>query len=231
MRCIVLDTETTGLEPEEGHRITEIGCVELMNDVPTGRTFQQYINPERAVSEKALEISGLSNEFLEKFPVMKDVIQPFLAFIGDDALIIHNAKFDMKFLNAELSWANYPPLTKNSVIDTLEIAREKFPGSPASLDALCKRFQIDNSKRVKHGALLDAEILAEVYIELIGGRQNCFFGQGAHQADGPHFVQPTPRRREKPINRDFSASEKEKEIHRDFIKKDIKDSLWPHESA
>jgi len=225
MRYIVLDTETTGLEPEDGHRITEIGCVELINHVPTGRTFQQYVNPEREVSETALEISGLSNDFLKDFPLMKDVIGPFLAFIGEDALVIHNAKFDMKFLNAELTWANYPLLAKNTIIDTLELARQKFPGAPASLDALCKRFHIDNSKRIKHGALLDAEILAEVYIELIGGRQNSFFGSSG-QAKKTHFTQPTARRRDTAINRDFKATETELSLHNTFIKKEIKDPLW-----
>lgn len=184
MREIVLDTETTGFEPAEGHRIVEIGAVELHNHMPTGRTFHQYINPERGMPREAFEVHGIGHDILEPpgppvpggvtlrdKPVFARIGQAFLDFIGDAQLVIHNAAFDMKFLNFEFERAALPTLPFARATDTLMIARTKFPGSPASLDALCRRFGIDNSMREKHGALLDSEILAEVYLELIGGRQ------------------------------------------------------------
>ncbi|MBA3908613.1 MAG: DNA polymerase III subunit epsilon [Rhodobacter sp.] len=171
MREIVLDTETTGFEPTEGHRIVEIGAVELMNHLPTGRTFHQYINPERMMPKEAFEVHGLGDDFLRDKPVFARIAQVFLEFIAEAPLVIHNAAFDMKFLNFELDRAGLARLPQDRATDTLLIARTKFPGSPASLDALCRRFGIDNSMREKHGALLDSEILAEVYLELIGGRQ------------------------------------------------------------
>jgi DNA polymerase-3 subunit epsilon len=171
MREIVLDTETTGFEPGEGHRIVEIGAVELFNHLPTGGTYHQYINPERLMPKEAFEVHGLGDDFLRDKPVFSRIGQAFLDFIGDAQLVIHNAAFDMKFLNFELDRAGFAVLPYARATDTLLIARSKFPGSPASLDALCRRFGFDNSKREKHGALLDSEILAEVYLELIGGRQ------------------------------------------------------------
>jgi DNA polymerase-3 subunit epsilon len=174
MREIVLDTETTGFSPEDGDRIVEIGAVELIRHVPTGRVFHQYINPLRDMPAGAFEVHGLSEEFLRDFPVFDKIADAFLDFIGDAKLVIHNAAFDMKFLNAELKWAKRRILPMDQAIDTLMIARTKFPGSPASLDALCRRFGVDNTAREKHGALLDSEILAEVYLELIGGRQPDF---------------------------------------------------------
>ena len=174
MREIVLDTETTGFEPLDGDRIVEIGAVELMGHVPTGRTYHQYINPQRAMPQEAFAVHGLGDEFLADKPVFAEIAQSFVDFVGDAKLVIHNASFDMKFLNAELGWVNRPLLPMDQAIDTLAIARRKFPGSPASLDALCRRFGIDNSARTLHGALLDSEILAEVYLELIGGRQPDF---------------------------------------------------------
>ncbi len=174
MREIVLDTETTGFEPGEGDRIVEIGAVELLGHVPTGRTYHQYINPQRSMPEEAFAVHGLGDEFLADKPVFKDIAQDFVDFVGDSKMVIHNAAFDMKFLNAELGWLNRPLLPMDQAIDTLAIARRRFPGSPASLDALCRRFGIDNSSRTLHGALLDSEILAEVYLELIGGRQPDF---------------------------------------------------------
>jgi DNA polymerase-3 subunit epsilon len=184
MREIVLDTETTGFEPAEGHRIVEIGAVELLNHLPTGRTYHQYINPERGMPVAAFEVHGIGHDILETpgkpvpggvtlrdKPVFARIGQAFLDFIGDAQLVIHNAAFDMKFLNHELERCGLPGLPYSRATDTLMIARTKFPGSPASLDALCRRFGIDNSMREKHGALLDSEILAEVYLELIGGRQ------------------------------------------------------------
>lgn len=174
MREIVLDTETTGFEPSEGHRIVEIGAVELFNHLPTGRTYHQYINPERGMPKEAFEVHGLGDDFLRDKPLFKMIGAAFLEFIADAQLVIHNAAFDMKFLNAELKSAGFPILPTARATDTLMIARQKFPGSPASLDALCRRFGVDNSRREKHGALMDSEILAEVYLELVGGRQPDF---------------------------------------------------------
>ena len=174
MREIVLDTETTGFEPSEGHRIVEIGAVELFNHLPTGRTYHQYLNPQRMMPKEAFEVHGLGDDFLRDKPLFAAIAEGFLQFIADAPLVIHNAKFDMKFLNAELAAAGLPVLPQARAIDTVTMAREKFPGSPASLDALCRRFGVDNAKREKHGALLDSEILAEVYLELVGGRQPGF---------------------------------------------------------
>jgi DNA polymerase-3 subunit epsilon len=173
MREIVLDTETTGLEPSQGHRIIEIGCIELNNRTPTGGRFHVYLNPERDVPEEAQRITNLSTEFLVDKPLFADAVDGFLEFIGDSPLVIHNAEFDLKFLNAELVRANKPRLNNARAIDTMLIARRKFPGSPASLDALCKRFDISLEERKSkgHGALLDVELLAQVYLELSGGRQ------------------------------------------------------------
>ncbi len=174
MREIVLDTETTGFDPESGDRIVEIGAVELKGHMPTGNTYHQYINPERAMPEGAFEVHGLGDEFLSDKPLFGAVAKAFVDFIGDAKLVIHNAAFDMKFINAELAWAGLTRIEWERAIDTLAIARRKFPGAPASLDALCRRYGIDNSARTLHGALLDSEILAEVYLELIGGRQPDF---------------------------------------------------------
>ena len=174
MRELVLDTETTGFEPSEGHRIVEIGIVELQNHVQTGRTWHKYFNPERPMPAEAFAVHGLGDDFLADKPLFKSLAQEFLDFVGDAQLIIHNASFDMKFLNAELGWVGLPPLPDTRATDTLTMARRKFPGSPASLDALCRRFGIDNSARTLHGALLDSQILAEVYLELLGGQQPDF---------------------------------------------------------
>lgn len=173
MREIVLDTETTGLEPSQGHRIIEIGCIELKNRTPTGGRYHTYLNPERDVPEESQRITNLSTEFLLDKPLFADAVDAFLEFIGDSPLVIHNAEFDLKFLNAELGRANKPKLGPGRAIDTMLIARRKFPGSPASLDALCRRFDISLEERKSkgHGALLDVELLGQVYLELSGGRQ------------------------------------------------------------
>jgi len=171
MREIILDTETTGLEPETGDRIVEIGAVELINHVPSGHTYHRYINPERDVPDEAFRIHGLSTKFLSDKPVFADICEELRQFIGDGILVIHNAAFDMKFLNFEFERLSRPPIGWDQVIDSLALARKKHPSGPNSLDALCRRYGIDNSRRDKHGALLDSELLAEVYIELIGGRQ------------------------------------------------------------
>lgn len=171
VREIILDTETTGLDPARGDRIVEIGAVELLNHLPTGRTFHVYINPERDMPKEAEAVHGLSSAFLRDKPVFAAIANDFLDFIGDAALIIHNASFDMAFINAELGFLRLPSIPPERVVDTLHIARQKHPGAANSLDALCRRYGVDNSKRTKHGALLDSELLAEVYLELIGGRQ------------------------------------------------------------
>ena len=171
MREIVFDTETTGFEPGEGHRIVEIGLVELMDHFPTGKSKQFYLNPERDVPIESQRIHGLSNEFLSDKPIFAHVVEEFLEFVGDATLVIHNASFDMKFINAELTRAGKTPLSMARTIDTIEIAKRKIPGTRYSLDELCKRFSIDLTARAKHGALLDAELTAQVYLELVGGRQ------------------------------------------------------------
>ncbi|TNC48166.1 DNA polymerase III subunit epsilon [Rubellimicrobium rubrum] len=203
MREIVLDTETTGFEPETGDRIVEIGAVELFNHMPTKRHFHVYINPERSMPPEAFAVHGLGDDFLRDKPVFAKVAQDFVDFIGDAKLVIHNASFDMKFLNHELGRLGYPPMPMDRAIDTVLMARRKFPGSPASLDALCRRFGIDNSARTLHGALLDSEILAEVYLELIGGRQPDFGlqavsttparSEAAAQVDSQWRPRPRPR--------------------------------------
>ncbi|MGE0421483.1 MAG: DNA polymerase III subunit epsilon [Reyranellaceae bacterium] len=169
-REIVFDTETTGLDPRAGHRLVEIGCVELIHGMPSGRSWQSYLNPERDMPEEAFAVHGLSVDFLMDKPLFGDVAEEFLTFVGDAVLVIHNAAFDLGFINAELDRAGRPALA-NAFIDTVTLARRKFPGQRNSLDALCERLGIDNTHRTKHGALLDAELLAEVYIELNGGRQ------------------------------------------------------------
>jgi DNA polymerase-3 subunit epsilon len=171
MREIVFDTETTGLDPYQGHRLLEIGCIELVNRFPTGQTFHQYINPERDVPAEAFAVHGLSYDFLKTKPLFADIVSDLLAFIGDAPLIAHNASFDLGFLNAELERMKQAAIPRDRLIDTLLLARRKYPGGSNRLDDLCSRFGIDNSRRTKHGALLDAELLAEVYLELIGARQ------------------------------------------------------------
>ncbi|MDG1970351.1 MAG: DNA polymerase III subunit epsilon [Paracoccaceae bacterium] len=213
MREIVMDTETTGLSPADGHRIVEIGCVELLNHVPTGKVYHQYINPQRDMPIEAFEVHGLSEERLSKEPLFAEVADAFVEFIGDAKLVIHNAGFDMKFLNAELEWAGKPKLNYERAIDTLAIARRKFPGSQTSLDALCRRFNIDNSARELHGALLDSEILADVYLELIGGRQPDLVGSGNSDRrgqDGGAGSEWKPTPRPKPLSSRLSQDAIEK---------------------
>ena len=239
MREIVLDTETTGFEPGEGDRLVEIGAIELIGHVPTGRTYHQYINPMRSMPAEAFGVHGIGPDLLEPpqkpepgqvilrdKPVFADVAQAFLDFIGDAKLVIHNAAFDMKFLNAELGWVNKPLLPMDQAIDTLAIARRRFPGSPASLDALCRRFGIDNSNRVLHGALLDSEILAEVYLELIGGRQPDF--ALANQASGDTGQDAAndwrPTRRPAPLPSRITAEEEA--AHQAFVDSLGDAALW-----
>ena len=226
MREIVMDTETTGLEANGGDRIVEIGGVELINHLPTGRTYHQYINPERAMPREAFEVHGLGDDFLRDQPVFERIADDFLAFIGDAKLVIHNASFDMAFLNAELARVGQPPLPMDQAIDTLDIARRKFPGAQASLDALCKRFGVDNSAREKHGALLDSEILAEVYLELLGGRQQGLtLASGAEQTTESHDAaewQAPPR--PKPLSP--RLTDDERAAHQAFVAELGDAALW-----
>ncbi|EEX13146.1 DNA polymerase III, epsilon subunit [Citreicella sp. SE45] len=227
MREIVLDTETTGFEPETGDRIVEIGAVELYNHVPTGKTYHQYINPERSMPNEAFEVHGLGDDFLRDKPLFAQIVDDFLEFIGDAKLVIHNAAFDVKFLNAELRWSKRPQLPRDCAIDTLEIARRKFPGSPASLDALCRRFGIDNSSRTLHGALLDSEILADVYLELIGGKQPDLVLTPAGQKSGADSASAgdwRPQRRA--VALPSRLSEEEKAAHAAFVEKLGANALW-----
>jgi DNA polymerase-3 subunit epsilon len=180
MREIILDTETTGLDPKKGHRLIEIGGIEMINRIPTGREFHRFINPERDVPAEAREIHGISTEFLVGKPVFKDVASDLLAFLGDDVLVIHNAQFDITFLNHELALVGQKALSFDRVVDTLAIARRRHPAGPNTLDALCKRYAIDNSQRTKHGALVDSLLLAAVYVELLGERQATFGLQSAN---------------------------------------------------
>ena len=198
-REIVLDTETTGLSPATGDRIVEIGCVELINHIPTGRHWHEYLNPERAMPEEAFRVHGLSTEFLADKPKFAELADKFLEFIGDATLVIHNAPFDMGFLNAELEKLGRARL-ENSVVDTVMVAREKHPGARVSLDALCKHYGIDNSARTLHGALLDSQILAEVYLELIGGRQVALSLVAEARASAALFAAREPaRQRPQPL--------------------------------
>ena len=225
MREIVLDTETTGFEPESGDRIVEIGAVELHNHVATGRTYHQYINPERSMPQEAFQVHGLGDDFLRDKPKFAQIGQAFLDFVGDAKLVIHNAAFDMKFLNAELGWMNARKLPWEQAIDTLAIARKRFPGSPASLDALCRRFGIDNSSRTLHGALLDSEILAEVYLELIGGRQPDF-ALATSSSDETGAASGNWRPAPRPTPLPARITEQEKAAHQAFVEKLGDGALW-----
>ena len=225
MREIVLDTETTGFDPETGDRIVEIGAVELMGHVATGKTYHQYINPEREMPQEAFEVHGLGDDFLSDKPKFAEIGQAFLDFIGDAKLVIHNAAFDIKFLNAELGWMNLPQIQWERAVDTLAIARKRFPGSPASLDALCRRFGIDNSSRTLHGALLDSEILAEVYLELIGGRQPDFaLSTQPQQTSGASGSSWSAKPRPTPLP--SRITEKEAAAHAEFVSKLGDGALW-----
>ncbi|WP_413204530.1 DNA polymerase III subunit epsilon [Rhodospirillum sp. A1_3_36] len=221
MREIVLDTETTGLDPKDGHRIVEIGCVELVNHMPTGGELHLYINPERDMPAEAFRVHGLSEDFLSDKPLFADIAQEFLDFVDEDPLVIHNAAFDMKFLNAELAAIGRPILPKDRAIDTLRMAQTKFPGAQSNLDALCRRFGIDNSARTKHGALMDSLLLAEVYLELIGGRQPGL-ALAANESAGFQVAKVNRPYREP---RPHAPSSEELDAHAAFLEK-VKDPLW-----
>lgn len=227
MREIVLDTETTGLDPKAGHRIVEIGCVELLHHAPTGRDFHVYLNPERDMPDEAFQVHGLSEAFLGDKPLFADIADQFLEFVGDAKLVIHNAEFDMRFINAELEWVHKPQIPMDRTVDTVAMARKRFPGAKANLDALCARFEIDNTNRTKHGALLDADLLTKVYIELLGGKQIGLSltgdldrqGGGQGVSAGPlierQFREPRPH----------GPSEEEKAAHAALLEK-ITDPIW-----
>lgn len=226
MREIALDTETTGFEPSQGHRVIEIGCVELIHGIKTGKSYQAYINPERDVPDEATKVHGITTDFLKDKPLFVDVAAEFMEFIGDARLVIHNAQFDVKFLNFELQKVSKGSIGYDRVLDTLEMARRKFPGSPASLDALCKRFEVSNEHRKFHGALLDAELLADVYIALTGGKQSSLVFDNRQTAKGEI------RKKDKTFKepRRTQASPEEKQAHMEFLKSVIK-PIWLREQV
>ncbi|MEQ9528971.1 MAG: DNA polymerase III subunit epsilon [Parvibaculaceae bacterium] len=222
MREIVLDTETTGISPNDGHRLVEIGCLELFNHVATGKTFHTYVYPERDMPEGAFKVHGLSEEFLRGKPKFADIVDEFLAFIGDDPLVIHNASFDMGFLNAELKKIGRTALPMARAVDTLDIARRKYPGAQNNLDALCRRFGVDNSGRTKHGALLDSELLADVYLEMMGGRQPGLVLQADFGGPAAQKTARTPR----PAPLPSRLTDAEREAHDAFIASLGGEPLW-----
>jgi DNA polymerase-3 subunit epsilon len=216
MREIILDTETTGLDPLRGDRLVEIGCLEIYNRMPTGQTFHVYINPERDMPAEAFAVHGLSTEFLAGKPLFREVVEEFLAFIADAPLVIHNASFDISFINAELERTKRPAVARERLVDTLLLARRKHPGVSNRLDDLCSRYSIDNSRRTKHGALLDAELLAEVYIDLIGARQSQLILASETEATQVRGYGDMPRRqREVPLVP--RLTETDREAHRAFV--------------
>ena len=220
MREVILDTETTGLDPKTGHRLVEIGAVELINHTPTGVNYQTYINPERDVDAGAQEIHGLTNEFLKQHPKFADISLEFMNFLSDSTLVIHNAPFDLAFINMELSRLGMAPIYSERVIDTLVLARKKFPGAQANLDALCRRFGIENRHRELHGALVDAALLADVYIELIGGKEptlSLSTKKAKMVAENTTRVYHLPR--------SFPVSEEELKLHGAFVNT-LVDPIW-----
>jgi len=224
MREICFDTETTGFDPNTGDRLVEIGAVELINHLPTGKVFHEYINPERDVPEEVVKVHGLTNEFLADKPKFAEIAQKWVDFIGDDGIFVaHNAAFDMNFINYELKKCGYNTYDWDRVVDTLAIAKSEFPGARNNLDALCRRFNIDNSARTFHGALLDAQLLAEVYLQLLGGDEPSIKfvdNKNTHQI----FNKNTPK--VEIIERHFNLSEQEEENHRNFLKSNLKNPLW-----
>ena len=215
IREIVLDTETTGLNWENGDRIVEIGCVELINHIPTGNTYQTYINPQTQMQKDSIEITGLTDDFLKDKPLFSEIADDFLKFVSDGILVIHNASFDISFLNSELGRLGKPQFKLEEVIDTLDLAHRKFPGAQANLDALCRRFNIDASSREKHGALIDSELLAEVYIQLLGGRQSGLEFESKEAIAAEVTIGQQKQNRQKRV---FAPSEEELLVHREFVK-------------
>ena len=225
MREVVLDTETTGFEPADGHRIVEIGCVELTEHLPTGRTYRCYLNPERPMPPESQRIHGLSDEFLADKPKFAEIVEEFLAFIAYSALVIHNASFDLNFVNSELHRIGRPPIPYARAVDTIELAKNKIPGARYSLDELCKRFAIDLSARSKHGALLDAELTSQVYLELVGGRQRKLSLSPVDRADEWSYEIRVVRARPVPLAPRLTAAEAA--AHAQFIANELgNDALW-----
>ncbi|MBP5534014.1 MAG: DNA polymerase III subunit epsilon [Alphaproteobacteria bacterium] len=226
MREIVFDTETTGLDPFSGDKLVEIGAVELINHIPTGKEYHQYINPMRSIDEEVVKVHGLTEEFLSDKPTFEEICDDFLAFIGSDSyLVAHNAPFDMKFLNCQLRELNKEQIDDSRVIDTVPIARKKFPGSRVNLDELCRRFGVDNSKRTVHGALLDAQLLADVYLELLGGHEPGLLSENTDLKNTQtQELQSNFTKKVYPA-RHFEIPENELENHNAFLQK-IKDALW-----
>ncbi len=225
MREIALDTETTGLDPYSGHRIVEIGAVEMDNRIRTGNHYHIYLNPERDMPAEAEKVHGLSIDFLRDKPLFRSIADSFLEFVQDSTLVIHNAAFDMKFLNAELEKLGYPKIPMSQSIDTVQMARKKFPGQPANLDALCRRFNIDLSARTLHGALLDAELLADVYLELHGGRQTGLQLASNQEEEGADQEIIIAENTEKLSARRFKITDEEKKAHQALIDT-IKEPIW-----
>jgi len=230
MREIILDTETTGLDPNEGHRLVEIGCVEMIDRVVTGATWHRYFNPQRDMPQEAFAVHGLSGEFLADKPLFNDLAVEFVEFLGDARLVIHNAGFDMRFLNAELKLAKKAILAMDRVTDTLALARRKHPGARVSLDELCQRYGIDNSKRIKHGALLDAEILAEVYIELTGGRQTTL-GLATQTIAVARRTVTSTAVRQRPSPLPSRLTEEDIQAHRAFVATLGENAIWKRYGA
>lgn len=227
MREVVLDTETTGLDPKNGDRIVEIGAVELFNHMPTGKFFHKYLDPEIAMPQEALAVHGLSDDFLKDKPKFAEIMHEFLSFVGDSRMVIHNASFDMRFLNAELIRAGGTAYSEEQAIDTLLMARKKFPGAQNSLDALCRRFNIDNSGREKHGALLDSELLSDVYLELIGGRQPGLVLNIDHHENTINHERTGQNEQKKRIKKLKSLiTDMEKANHKEFLKSLGEKSIW-----
>jgi len=224
VREIVFDTETTGLDPVQGHRLVEIGCVELLNRFPTGKTFHRYLNPERDIPAEAFAVHGLAADFLNGHPLFMAVADEFLAFVGDAPLVAHNGYFDLSFINAELERAKKPVFGRERVVDTLMLARRKHPGGSNKLDDLCARYRIDNSHRTKHGALLDAELLAEVYVELIGARQAMLGLASDNAATMMEGAGTSSRVRLTPLAP--RVSDAERAAHDDFIRKLGEKPIW-----
>jgi DNA polymerase-3 subunit epsilon len=228
VREIVFDTETTGLNPENGDRLVEIGAIELINHIPTGKTYHQYINPQRSVPEEVVKVHGLTEEFLKDFPVFNDIADDFVNFVGDDGILVaHNASFDMKFINYELKKSGREEFSTDRVIDSLEIARKMFPGAKNNLDALCKRYGVDNSNRTFHGALLDADLLAQVYFELMGGAEPSMLSN-SNDNNNKSFNTFSEFNGDRIYHeaRVFALSEEEEQTHREFLEKKIKNAIW-----
>lgn len=226
VREIVFDMETTGFNVNEGDRLVEIGAVELINHIPTGVTYHQYINPEREVPEDAFKVHGLSYDFLKDYPTFRQVADEWLEFVGDAVLVAHNASFDIGFLNGQLKELDKPLFTWDRVVDTLEIARNLFPGARVNLDALCRRYGIDNSERTLHGALLDADLLAKVYLELLGGQEPSMLKEEKKVSRGTVFADSSAQKRVFREARSFPLSEEEKQLHLDFLANNIKEAIW-----